>query len=335
MKVSVIIINYNYGHYLSDAIESVISQTYSDMEIIVVDDGSTDDSRSIIKSYGDSVERVFQSNRGMAEASNAGFNKSQGEIIMFLDADDYLNKYAAERVVNIWDENCSKVHFRLLKVDKYGKKIGYVPNKNKSLSSGEVGEKILKYGSYNTPPTSGNAFSREVLLKLFPIKNIKVNSGTTYLEKITTDAYLKRKVPFFGHVKSINQVLGYYRIHGNNSGASKSQLCNKLKRQRILNVVRTDTEFIKKSFDFNGHWDEEFLFRDVKLMRLRLLSYRFDGGDHLWTNDNKILLIKYTIVQSYKNEQLFNIKNGLQIISLLLISVLPEKVICKLSTYLY
>src|SRR5215213_900396 len=86
--VSVIIDNYNYGRFLREAIDSALGQTYPRVEVIVVDDGSTDDSRAVIAAYGDRVVPVLKENGGQASAFNAGFAASRGELICFLDADD-------------------------------------------------------------------------------------------------------------------------------------------------------------------------------------------------------------------------------------------------------
>ena len=84
--VSIVIDNFNYGRFLGAAIDSALAQTYPHVELIVVDDGSTDDSREVISSYGDRVSAVFKPNGGHASAFNAGFRASHGCIVMFLDA---------------------------------------------------------------------------------------------------------------------------------------------------------------------------------------------------------------------------------------------------------
>jgi glycosyltransferase involved in cell wall biosynthesis len=87
-KVSVIINNFNYGEYLGSCIESVVAQTYEKLEIIVSDDGTTDNSRAIIESYGSSIIASFKFNGGQASALNAGYKMSSGDLVIFLDADD-------------------------------------------------------------------------------------------------------------------------------------------------------------------------------------------------------------------------------------------------------
>ncbi|HJX31854.1 MAG TPA: glycosyltransferase family A protein [Thermodesulfobacteriota bacterium] len=88
---SIIITSYNYDKFLSRIIDSALQQTYPFKEVIVVDDGSTDNSRHIINSYGDRIIPVFKENGGLNSATNAGFFASRGEIIFFLDSDDIFS----------------------------------------------------------------------------------------------------------------------------------------------------------------------------------------------------------------------------------------------------
>ncbi|MEQ7798367.1 glycosyltransferase [Pedobacter sp. ASV1-7] len=91
--VSIIIPCYNHGRYLSKAIESVLAQTYPHFEIVVVDDGSKDNTKEIAQSYKD-VKYVYQNNQGLSAARNTGINESSGQYLIFLDADDWLLKDA-------------------------------------------------------------------------------------------------------------------------------------------------------------------------------------------------------------------------------------------------
>jgi len=88
--VSIVIDNYNYRQYLGEAINSALDQTYRAVEVIVVDDGSTDQSREVICDYGDRVISIFKDNGGQASAMNIGFARSHGDFVIFLDADDML-----------------------------------------------------------------------------------------------------------------------------------------------------------------------------------------------------------------------------------------------------
>src|SRR6187397_1867515 len=97
--VSIIINNYNYSDYVAVAIESGIHQSYPFTEVIVVDDGSTDQSREIILQYKHESIPLFKENGGQASAMNTGFKFSKADVIIFLDADDYLLPKAMKKPV--------------------------------------------------------------------------------------------------------------------------------------------------------------------------------------------------------------------------------------------
>jgi glycosyltransferase involved in cell wall biosynthesis len=87
-EVSVIIPTYNSAHFLPEAIDSVLAQTFRDYELIIVDDGSTDDTEEVVKRYGDKIKYLRQENRGPGPAKNTGIKNSRGPLIATLDADD-------------------------------------------------------------------------------------------------------------------------------------------------------------------------------------------------------------------------------------------------------
>ena len=87
--ISVIIPNYNYARYLSVAISSVLSQTYPNIEIIVVNNGSTDNSIQVLRQFGSQIILLDQQNLGQSGARNSGLRAAQGDLIAFLDADDF------------------------------------------------------------------------------------------------------------------------------------------------------------------------------------------------------------------------------------------------------
>lgn len=92
IDVSVIIPTFNYGQFIATTIESVLGQTYKDFEIIVVDDGSSDNTEQLIKKkYGRNVKYLYQENRGAPAARNRGIKKAQGKYLVFLDADDWFH----------------------------------------------------------------------------------------------------------------------------------------------------------------------------------------------------------------------------------------------------
>ena len=87
-EVSVVIPAFNAARFLPDALESVFQQTFTDYEVVVVDDGSTDDTAQLVNRYGNRMRYFFQENAGVSRARNRGIRESAGKYIAFLDADD-------------------------------------------------------------------------------------------------------------------------------------------------------------------------------------------------------------------------------------------------------
>ena len=104
-KVSVIIPTYNREKYIADCIQSVIEQTFSDWELIIVNDGSTDNTEKVIFQYSEKIKYIYQNNAGVQTARNKGFSVSTGEYILFLDSDDILLPHNLEYLVKILDND--------------------------------------------------------------------------------------------------------------------------------------------------------------------------------------------------------------------------------------
>ena len=103
-KVSVVIPTYNYARFLGEAIQSVLDQTFDDFELIIVDDGSTDNTKEVVASFADPrVKYIYQENRGVCAAQNTGIQASIGEYIALLGADDVLLENALEKGVEVLD----------------------------------------------------------------------------------------------------------------------------------------------------------------------------------------------------------------------------------------
>jgi glycosyltransferase involved in cell wall biosynthesis len=105
-RVSVVIPTLNYGEFIGDAIESVLSQTHKAFEVIVVDDGSYDDTERVVRSYGQNVKYLHQKNAGVSSARNRGIAESRGDFVAFLDADDFwLPEKIEKQVRKITEDN--------------------------------------------------------------------------------------------------------------------------------------------------------------------------------------------------------------------------------------
>lgn len=110
--ISVVVPVYNVEPYLKECLESIINQTYRDLEIILIDDGSTDKSGDICEEYAKKDDRIIvihQSNQGSASAKNAGLRKSSGEYLAFVDSDDFLQEDAYEFMVKQLEEYCADI----------------------------------------------------------------------------------------------------------------------------------------------------------------------------------------------------------------------------------
>jgi len=216
--VSVIVNNFNYGTFLPCAIDSALAQTYAPLEVIVVDDGSTDDSRDIIAGYMPRIQPVLKSNGGQASALNAGFAASYGDVVLFLDADDVLFPSAVSNVVTFFSEaGTSKVQWPLEVVDQAGNRTG---DRRPSQLPRDVDfrQQVLERGPSNVPssPTSGNAWCASFLERILPIPE-----DIPYYRSCA-DEYLYTLAPVFGGVRTIPEPQGCYRIHGGNVYSGRS-----------------------------------------------------------------------------------------------------------------
>jgi glycosyltransferase involved in cell wall biosynthesis len=103
--VSIVIPSYNYGQFVSEAVESVLAQTYSPIEVIVVDDGSTDNTREVlIERFGDRIRYIYQENKGLPGARNTGIRNATGSFLAFLDADDLWLPTKLEKQMAVMSE---------------------------------------------------------------------------------------------------------------------------------------------------------------------------------------------------------------------------------------
>lgn len=123
-KVSVIILAYNAEKYINKCIDSIIAQRMQDFEFIVINDGSTDNTESMILSYkdtlGDKLHYYYKENTGVADSRNFGIDKATGEYILFVDGDDYIDKNLLSSLQVYMDKNVDAIKFKLKKIDTKG-----------------------------------------------------------------------------------------------------------------------------------------------------------------------------------------------------------------------
>jgi glycosyltransferase involved in cell wall biosynthesis len=207
---SVLIRNHNYGQFLETALQSVLDQTYQNFEIIVCDDGSTDNSRDIADKFSRQDSRITlitQPNSGVATAANTAYQNSKGDLIALLDADDRFKPTKLKQVLSVFRNSPRSglcVH-PVLPVSATGQPLG-APYPG-SLETGWLGPQKLRAGGCTSfPPSSGLVLRREIASELFPIP-AEI--------RIMEDFFLAGTAQFLTEVSMTQEALTEFRVHKN------------------------------------------------------------------------------------------------------------------------
>jgi hypothetical protein len=288
--VSVVISSYNYGRFLDQAIASALDQTYDRVEVIVVDDGSTDDSRSVIRRYDERIIPIFQQNGGQASAINAGFARSRGEIVIFLDADDVLAPDIVARVVETLRRNpdAAKIQSRMEVIDESSQRTGIMkPHPHLPLPNGDFSRHCLRFpGDTAWLPTSGNAFPAAILRQLLPMPEAPL--------RINADSYLCQLSLLFGPVISLEQIGSFYRLHGaNHHELTAPALDLNLVRRNIVawREVHGRIPTIAAALDLPDRPRSAADVHSVTDTAHRLISLKLDAARHPTPDDRLLGLI--------------------------------------------
>ena len=254
-NVSIVITSYNYGRYLHDTIGSVLNQTYAASEVIVVDDGSTDNSREVIECFGNRIKAVFKQNGGQASAMNAAMSISHGDAVCFVDSDDLLFPTAIERAMEFLSRGVVKVHWPLQAIDEKGAPTGAIMHEH-DLAQGDLRESVIRSGpdGYVWQSTSGNVWSRDFLEAIGPIPEDAFVFGP--------DVFLSALAPFYGSIARIEEPQGAYRLHGSNT------TCRDSFPERVCSAVRV--------------WEHAFDALEQQCTRLGLAVDRSAWAEQSW-----------------------------------------------------
>jgi glycosyltransferase involved in cell wall biosynthesis len=261
LLVSILINNYNYGRFLAEAIDSALAQNYARCEVIVVDDGSTDNSREIIASYGDRIIPILKENGGQASAFNAGFAASRGSIICFLDSDDIFLPEKATEIVKAFTSHpdCGwffhSLHFtntpHQISVENNDSDFLKIYDLRLHFQSGKIKGKLPSF----IPATSGLCFTREFLELILPMPEAGRIS--------TNDNYLKYTALALYKGLTIDRKLAILRLHENNAftGKKKNHLSNAM-------LIAINAYWIRLNFPFlSKYTNKEFSFALGKFWR--------------------------------------------------------------------
>ena len=285
--VSIIINNYNYGRFVGSAIESALNQTYPHVEVIVVDDGSTDESPAVIARYGGRITSLRQQNRGQAGAVNAGFLRARGDVVIFLDSDDVLLPHIATKVASVFRDSpdVARVQYRLAVVGRDGVRTGRViPPISAPMPSGDRRRDLARFNNYAWwPPMTGNAFSAKVLRRIMPMPEP--------LFAVAADYYLIRAATLCGPIHSLDEVGAHYRMHGGNSYLRADFDLDHTRGQ--IRLIHQSHDLIRQFAssiniaDFPARADDAL---DLRFFALRMTSLRLAPAKHPIPDDRLLTL---------------------------------------------
>jgi glycosyltransferase involved in cell wall biosynthesis len=210
IRVTALVDTYNCGHFIEEAIDSVVAQDFppEQMEILVVDDGSADDTANRVRKYGDRIQYFCKPNGGQASALNFGIARARGEIVAFLDGDDYWLPDKLRRVAAEFEKHpeAGMVYHNFF--CKQGVLPDLLPATGVAGFSGFLSENRKRLLGYDLYPTATLAFRRSVLQRLSPIPERLI---------VQADAHLSACVVFVAPIVYIDQPMTVYRVHAENT----------------------------------------------------------------------------------------------------------------------
>jgi glycosyltransferase involved in cell wall biosynthesis len=285
-RLSVIITNYNYARFVGTAIQSLKEQPIP-IEIIVVDDCSSDDSRKVLASYGEGTTIILKDkNLGHGDGFNQGFAASTGEIILFLDADDFMLPGAAQVLLDTFDAKSALNVYRMRYADAEGRTFGMFPPLEAPLTHGPATDILLERGSIRTTVTSGMVYPRWALEAAMPVPIEDFRQGA--------DGYLASIVPLYGPIAVHDIEITAYRQHTTQHSkfmrvyAERARWCLAHHEARYR-AIRTHSGKLGKvcRSDFENS--------DIDNLQQRLISLIFEPDLHPFPSDDPKMLITQVI----------------------------------------
>ena len=231
--VTAVINNYNYARYLHNAIGSVLRQTYKRIELIVVDDGSSDHSREIIASYGDKVKPILTENGGQAHAVNLAAQAASGAYVAFLDSDDFWVPSKIEKMVALAKTrpDAGFLYHRYMNTDLHGNPLS--PPEPPAMLPADARRLYLGGGGhYWHTVMSTIMMRRELLLEVVPIP--------TYPNREGADSILADYSILTARLATHEEALAYRRIHGGNFYAAGRETFQRSPDVRLGDVRRIE-----------------------------------------------------------------------------------------------
>jgi glycosyltransferase involved in cell wall biosynthesis len=275
LKLSVIIANHNYREFVGAAIASALAVDWPNKEVIVVDDASTDGSKSVIDSFGDAVSSFFPPKSTQLGAHILGFRHSVGDVIILLDADDLLEPSVMREVAKVWRPGISKVQYRMDLIDAAGKPVGSaIPKFLPRADWTKVRKAYLSTGAYTTPPGSGNAYSGAFVSDAYAAAPSSMR---------WSDDVLLTLAPIWGEVITLHQPLARYRAHSANA-CLESLSASKLRKRLEQDLDKMEL-LARTAAQLRLPVGRDLLTGNLGHLQYRLASYLIDPGAHLFPQD--------------------------------------------------
>ena len=236
-RASILINNFNYAQYLADAIDSALAQDWADLEVVVVDDGSTDDSRAVIERYGDRIVTVVQENGGQAAAFNSGFARATGDVVFFLDSDDWFLPGKISAVMGALNAHPG-LGWCFHPLQYRGGTALAQPGATGVIDARDALLKGHAHGAL-APATTGLCFQRRLLERMLPMP-------TRF--RITADNFLKAAALAMSAGIVLDEPWAVQRIHGTNAftGAAASDPRRAVIELEIANELRSRWPELRK-----------------------------------------------------------------------------------------
>jgi len=211
-KVSVVIPTYNSAQFIVETLESVFAQTYKDYEVIVVDDGSTDNTKEVLKPYMSKIRYIYKENGGAASARNVGIKNAQGEYIAFLDSDDLWLPEKLEKQVRYFEKH-PQIDMVFADCIRFGEEVSNTPrNYTKRLISNDM---FVNIWWYNIVPTS------TVMVRKSCFEKVGLFDESRELET-TEDKEMWLRIAREYKVGYLKEIVTKYRVR--TSGYSRSNI---------------------------------------------------------------------------------------------------------------
>ncbi len=280
IKIDIVVNNHNYGTYVCDAVDSARAQDHPAVNVVVVDDGSTDDSRERLRRYDGSVDLVLRDNGGQSAALNTGFARCRGDVVLFLDADDVLEPTAASRAAAALaaEPDAVRVQFRMAVIDAEGNRLGLVrPPGHQPLPSGDLRRAELAFPFDMAWVGGGNAYRTDALRQIMPIP-------TDEYGRWGADWYLVHLSALLGPVVGLDEVGAYYRVHGGNAFEPAAPVLDLARIRREIEYQQTTTRALTRLADELG-LDRPEPILSLSNVALRIISHKLDPAHHPVAND--------------------------------------------------